>query len=54
MNEIFEFVDDQLGIFSSAKYDLIQREIKESLYVQDQATKLLNFFIADILCMSQI
>ena len=47
-------VQDELGIDSTQKFDSIKQDISGSIYVQEQAGKLLNFYVADILCMSQI
>ena len=50
--ELYEFIEDEIGILSNHKFDTLRQDIDESIYVQEQASKLLNFYVSDILCMS--
>ena len=52
--QLFRLITDELGIDSSNRFTQIKADFEKAISVQCSSSKLLNFYVEDLLSLSQI
>ena len=54
IQSFFEFLAARNGLDQDEEAQALKKQFEEAIQVQESASKLLNFYVADLLCLAQI